>query len=421
MVVAGPVIWVAVEYMRSNFFFLAFPWVLAGHSQHASLSLIQVADITGVLGVSFLIVMVNSAVARAFIFWRYREGSLRNVAVSAGTAVVLAALALGYGAHRISAYSPREGPRILVVQGNVPQDLKEQSFKELETLGEQMKQDHIALTARVFKEPADLIIWPETMWPGFLFTDPAGFAQISALSAQTGAHILIGTQSYVFDEGSQRRNSAVVITPEGRADPNIYDKMFLVPISEYIPLESGLPVVKFIVSQMLPYESESLTHGTRLHVFEVAGSKFSVNICFELSIDSLCREARLAGAEYLVNISNDGWFTDSAELDLALGQGVFRAIENRMGVVRSVNTGISCFIDPLGRVELLEVDGRRKRVSGTLHRRVALSAGETVFTAWGNWFGFVNLLAALAVTLHAIWAFAKSKLATPVKIRENFS
>jgi apolipoprotein N-acyltransferase len=157
----------------------------------------------------------------------------------------------------------------------------------------------------------------------------------------------------------------------------------------------------------MPYDTESLSHGSSMQVFEVEGAKFSVLICFELSLDWLVRAARNAGAEYVINISNDGWFADSAELDLALGQGVFRAIENRMGVVRSVNTGISCFIDPLGRVKPLEVAGRRKQVSGTLHGRVALSGVKTVFASRGGWFGLANLAAAAAAAGHALARLAR--------------
>ncbi len=410
VILAGPVLWVAIEYARSNFSFLAFPWVLAGHTQHAVLTLIQIADVTGVYGVSFVILLVNSAIAQAFLFKKYREDSFRKVIISGAAAVAVVVLTLAYGAVRLGTLEWREGPTLLVVQGNVPQDLKEESFKQLETLGRKMKSDHIELTARVFEEQADLIVWPETMWPGFLFTDAPGFAQISAIAKKTGAHILIGTQRYVLDGTMKRRNSAVIITPAGRTLAAVYDKMFLVPVSEYVPLEDIIPAFKFAVSQMMPYESETLTHGTSLDVFEVAGAKFSVSICFELSLDWMVRRARNAGAEYLINISNDGWFTDSAELDLALGQGVFRAIENRMGVVRSVNTGISCFIDPSGKVDILEVGGMRKQVSGTLRRRVPLAQGSTIFMTAGNWFAMLALLCAAAVALHACGALFARKL-----------
>jgi len=398
---AGPVFWVAVEYARSNFTFLAFPWVLAGHTQHASLTLIQIADATGVYGVSFVILLVNSAIVQAFLFMKLKEGSLRKAVVSGAAAIAALVLVLAYGAVRLGTLKWEEGPALLVVQGNVPQDLKEESFKQLETLGRQMKRDHIELTAEAFGKRADLVVWPETMWPGFLLADMPGFAQISAIAKQTGAHILIGTQRYVLDGTLKRRNSAVVITPAGRALGAVYDKMFLVPVSEYVPLEDVLPVFKFAVSQMMPYESETLTHGTTLEVFDIAGAKFAVSICFELSLDWMARRARNAGAQYLINISNDGWFTDSAELDMALGQGVFRAIENRMGIVRSVNTGISCFIDPAGRVEIIEVNGRRKQVSGTIRRNVPLARGTTIFMTAGNWFALLMLLCAAALVLYA--------------------
>jgi len=398
--IAGPVIWVAVEYARSNFFFLAFPWMLAGHTQHEFLPVIQIADLAGVYGVSFVLVLVNSVIAHAFIYWRLKRGSLKSVLKWSAAAIAVLAGVITYGFWKINCVTWEEGASILVVQGNVPQDLKEESFKDLEILGRKMKRDHIELTREVTSKPTDLVVWPETMWPGFLHADPEGFAQISALAKQTNTFMLLGTQRYVFNGGSKRRNSAALITPDGKIE-GIYDKMFLVPVSEYVPLENALPFLKFTVSQMIPYESESLTHGEKMAVFDVAGSKFSVLICFELSFDWLVRRAINEGADYIVNISNDGWFRTSAELDLALSQGVFRAVENRTGVVRSVNTGISCFIDPLGRKKILEVDGRRKQVAGTLHGKVALRAGNTLFTRMGNWFAALNLLLAAAVALHA--------------------
>jgi apolipoprotein N-acyltransferase len=416
---AGPVLWVGVEYARSNFTFLAFPWMLAGHSQHAYLPLIQIADITGVFGVSFVVVLANAALAQALILRRFKEGSLRRVAIWGGVAAAVFALNLGYGLYRLGSVKWEEGPKLLVVQGNVPQDLKEESIKpkKLATLGRNMKREHIELAAEVFEKPSDLIVWPETMWPGALTTDPAGFAQVSALARQARTHILIGTQRYLFEDTPKRRNSAMLITPGGQVEKRVYDKMFLVPVSEYIPFEYTLPAIKFAVAQMMPYEAESLSHGTSMEVFDVAGAKFSVVICFELSLDWLVRMARNAGAQYVINISNDGWFCNSAELDLALGQGVFRAIENRMGVVRSVNTGISCFINPVGRVSFLEVGGRRKQVSGTLHSRVALAGGETVFSRFGSWFGLVNLLGAIAVAVYSCVAFARSKVIRDSKFR----
>lgn len=405
---AAPVMWVAMEYARSNFFFLAFPWVLIAHSQHASLSIIQIADFTGAFGVSFMVVLVNAAIAQALLTLFLSEGSRRLAYASGAAALLVLVLAYSYSLGRLWSIKWEEGPRVLVAQANIPQDLKEETLRDLERLGRQMKRHHIELTREAFKKRADLVVWPETMWPGFLLADPTGFAQVAALATQTRAHILIGTQRYVFEDEPRRRNSAVLITPEGRAVSRVYDKMFLVPVSEYTPLAETLPLLRYIITRMLPYETEPLTHGRSMEVFDVAGAKFSVVICFELSFDWLVRAARNAGAQYLINISNDGWFTDSAELDLALGQGVLRAIENRIGVVRSVNTGISCFINPLGKVtSVVEVDGDCKQVSGTLYDRVALGGGRTAFTVVGNLFALLNLLGAIAVAVYACVGLVK--------------
>jgi len=418
---AGPVLWVAVEYARSNFFFLAFPWVLAGHSQHAVLPLIQIADITGVFGVSFIVALLNAAIAQGLLFFIFKAGTLRRLIAAGAVAAGVLALTLGYGFWRLGALKWEEGPAILVVQGNVPQELKEASFKEIETLGREMKQEHIKLSTEVFRQPAQLVVWPETMWPGFLLTDPEGFAQIAELARQANAHILIGTQRYVFENGPKRRNSAVLITPRGRTEARVYDKIFLVPVSEYVPLADVLVFIKFIISQMLPYEAEPLTHGASMEVFDAAGSKFSVVICFELSLDWLVRKARNAGADYIINISNDGWFAGSAELDMAVVHGVFRAIENRMGVVRAVNTGISCFIDPAGRATVLEVKGKRKQVPGVIHGRVGLAGQKTVFSSVGGLFGQLNLLLGAALALYMCIGFVQARLGRAGKFTRKMS
>jgi apolipoprotein N-acyltransferase len=404
VIVAFPILWVALEYARSNFFFLSFPWLLLAHSQYANIKLIQVCDILGVFGLSAVIAFANTLIALFAHYVITRTGSLPRLAVTTAVFAALILLSLLYGNYRIHSVKLQEGPRVFIVQGNVPQDLKEESLRNPGESAEKIISDHLSLTAPALSEKVDLIVWPETMYPKSLLLSGDDLLLFSQIAKDSGASMLVGTQHCEVD-GSKTRtyNSAVFIRADGSVGGR-YDKMFLVPVGEYIPLENTLPLLGYAISKLYPYEYESLSEGEEMKIFPLNGRhSFACVICFELSFDWLVQKARLRGAQFIVNVSNDAWFLGdkwwqgSAELDLARSHAAFRAVENRIPIVRAVNRGISCIADPLGRIKDFDVKGERKNVEGTFTATFSLCAESPPFLTLGNLFACACLLTAFAV------------------------
>jgi apolipoprotein N-acyltransferase len=171
-------------------------------------------------------------------------------------------------------------------------------------------------------------------------------------------------------------------------------------MSETIPFDQEWPAFgNFIRETFLPEGFGTLEPGKEVPVFSLEGSRFSVSICYEISFAYLARRAREEGADFLVSISNDAWFKKGAELDLAKDQAIFRAVENRVGIARAANTGISSFVDPLGRSEILTKDGERKEVRGVLVREIWTSPSRTIYGRIGDLFAWCAVLGALFILL----------------------
>jgi len=353
-----------LEFLRSRLFWLAFPWALLPHTLYRAPHLLQSASIVGAFGTSFLIAAVNSFLAET-ITRRRRKPS------AAGLAVAFALLLLP------AAWMPKNRPskdgfKILVVQGNIPQSVKELALEEARGLLEmvanksvKVMDDHIRLTEEALQqERPDLIVWPETMVPGALLLQPNRYARLCLCVKRWGAPLLLGSEHRYK---CLPYNSALLLDPHNCLVRQRYDKTVLVPVGEYIPAQSLLPFFVYLVLQMMPYEPEDIQAGEQIRLFDVGKRRIYVPICFELSFDDVVREALDRGADLVVNISNDAWFEDSAELDLAVAQGVLRAIESRVPVVRCVNAGISCYISPSGRFKLLaDKKGRTKQIEGVM-------------------------------------------------------
>jgi len=428
---ALPVVWVGLEYVRGHLL-SGFPWFLLGHTQHGRLALIQIADLVGVAGVTFVVAAVNGLVVDLLvdpIFRRRDSGAARRRArlrpravASALVVVALVAGTLIYGRLRLAEgrRTITDGPTVAAIQGNIPQEIKHSGSIEDEI---RMLKDHVALTRDVVAQRPDLIVWPETMVPGtinveYLAHEPTGakadrvreyiavcrlFRQeIEALAAEGKAPMLVGNVTTRFDAagGRHRYNSALLIQPDGRTAAR-YDKMHLVPFGEYIPLKRTFPWLQ----DLTPFDYDhTVEPGEEPTVFRAGGARFAVAICFESTVPQVVRRLAYSSSDgkridFLVNISNDGWFRASSELPQHLAICTFRAVENRVGVVRAVNTGISAFIDPNGRVvKELERAGRRRGVEGTLVGRVAVDGRVAPYSRHGEWFAAV-MAGLLAVAL----------------------
>lgn len=394
LILAAPILWTAYEYLRSVVPVIKFPWLLAGQTQVPWLQVIQAADLGGVYLLTFVMAVANAAVAQAALEWKmpFRR---TKILLLGGLPVGLILACHIYGVIRIRTIRMEEGPTVALVQGNIPQEIK------LTGQGRRMMEEYFTLSMRCLKDQPDLLVWPETMYPWPLMEEEwQGEPETSrrfyrgerdrllGIARRGKTHLLIGALRKV---GEEMRNSAYHISERGEFLGR-YDKIDLVPLGESIPFAQGWPAFgRFLKENFLPKGFGSLKPGTELPIFEVQGSRFAVSICYEISFAGLAREARRKGAEFFVSISNDAWFKQGPEMDFAKDQAIFRAVENRVGIARAANTGISSFVDPVGRSHLLTRGGRRKEIEGTLVREIRTSTQMSLYCRWGDLFAWVIL------------------------------
>ena len=351
--------WVALEYIRTNMITVGFPWVLLGYSQSSFLPLIQIADITGVYGISFLIIMVNMFVFSVLSYWLRRKvaeipakgvstAHIYRLPVKEGLLVFIILMSvLVYGFIRI--YQMDEVSknwktlRIGIAQGNIDQGKKwEVSFQK--EIVEIYKNSTLALA----KQGARLIIWPESAVPFHLQSEKELGNEIYNIAKASNAYLLTGADSYGLGVGGEIKyyNSAFLISSGGEIIGK-YDKIHLVPFGEYVPLKKYLPFIHKLVVGVGDFSS-----GKWFQPLEFDGNSFGVLICFESIFPELARGFIKEGAGFLVNITNDAWFGKTSAPYQHFSQAIFRAVENKVFLIRAANTGISGVVDPVGRIKL---------------------------------------------------------------------
>ncbi len=395
-----------------------FSWRFLAHSQYRNIPLIQISDIFGAAGVSFIIAMANGAISETILSVRnsvYKNSArLGNVLL-----ILILAAALFYGRYRIE-QTPQfveAGPKIGVVQSNVPIE----SAKEIEP-AEKTFLDMLAESRKCLLEAEPvLIIWPETMVEAILddsYLRLLGEDSITKLFHRTlirhadeGIYLLVGAfggKAEIAGEQIEMKtnyNSAFLYEPNGIGPRQSYNKIHLVPFGEYMPLKDHLPFLYNFLMALTPYtEDYILDAGTEYTIFKMPMRdriySFGAMICFEDTIPKIGRKLTLSAAslsgdknqnkradppagevslkaDWLVNITNDGWFVKkrggkikaTSELSQHTAICVFRAVENRLSVIRCANTGISCFIDSLGNIK----DGFS---AGTLEKKALQRTGQ---------------------------------------------
>ncbi len=335
-----PFIWIILESIQSHLF-TGFGWALLGYSQYENLPLIQIADFSGVYGVSFVIMLVNVAVYRAF------QRSFRSSVV----AFLVLVMVFGYGAEKLKNRGEEENIKISVIQGNIPQNVK---WDPDATDFIMDRFTDLSRTAAL--DDPSLIVWPETSFPGFFESDRELTKEVLDLSRELGIPFLIGANT---ENGIDIFNSAVLISEKGEIVDK-YDKIHLVPFGEYVPFSDRIPVLRDLVLG----EFGEFTKGEEYKVFSLK-RKFATLICFEDIFPEMSRKFVQNGAEFLIVITNDAWYGKSGAPYQHAACSVFRAIENRVPVVRSANTGYSCFIDSSGRIfDAVEKDNSNLFITG---------------------------------------------------------
>jgi len=345
--VAISCLWTGMEFCRAHFF-SGIPWSFLGHSQYPWLYLIQISDVTGVYGISFLIVLTNISIYFAFSNITERK----NAAVILFLPLFLTIVTLTYGSFRLTQFSSPEVviktniqaekdsasglKSIAVIQISVSQEEKWDKEKWQDILSTLLELSESAL-----KEGADLVVWPETTVPFYLeqqIPDP-----VKQLFRKYQATLFTGGPRYSGSPGHYTFHNSAYQINDGRI-VNIYNKIHLLPFGEYFPL-GFIDVLKLRYSAPRQYSS-----GNNSLVFNDQTGRFGALICFEVLFPELTRNMVAQGADFIVNLSNDAWFGRTSEHYQHFTMSVFRAVECRRPLVRSSNTGISGFIDTTGRI-----------------------------------------------------------------------
>ncbi|MDZ4803448.1 MAG: apolipoprotein N-acyltransferase [Candidatus Eisenbacteria bacterium] len=341
LVLSAPGLWVLLEILRCSFV-LGFPWGVVGGSQWAALDWIQMASLGGVHLLSFVIVAINGTLVAALL----DRGPRRMFWLAAGLLLIVVPWLHGRGerARIDAALSTLPTVSVALIQPNTGYD-KWDGARRTEIITGLVQASLAA--ARVTNE-STLLVWPETATPTLLRFDPPNLALVRSVGQTTGRALFTGFPDQERDgpsrEGGASRlryyNSAGLFLPdEGLVE--YAPKARLVPFAEWMPLP-GLNRVNFGQSNFTPAES--------LHVFRGWKEPFGALICIESIFPAQSRKLVASGARFLVNVTNDQWFGDSGAPWQHLSLAVFRSIETRAGMARAANTGVSCIIDPVGRI-----------------------------------------------------------------------
>ena len=378
VLMTSPAVWTALEYVRGRLF-TGFPWELLGYSQYKSLWTIQIADLTGVYGVSALVVLVNAALtlllrAARGRMWRHRPLDRSTILATLSVALTLVAAVQIYGALRLrqvdAAAEAANKTRVAVVQGNIDQAIKWDPDFQMVTAAK-----YNALSLKIARS-ADLIIWPETATPFYLFQDKRPTEVVLDGIKTAGRDFIIGSPYLVSSQnGEAYFNSAYLITAEGNALGR-YDKVHLVPFGEYVPLKRWLPFIDKMVAMVGDFKT-----GEPGRTLQWNSRPIGMLICYEAIFPELARAMTQNGAVLLVNITNDAWFGFTSAAYQHFSMSVLRAVENRRALARAANTGISGFVDAGGRIaaptELMQ--------DATSVSELALVEIHTFYTRWGDW------------------------------------
>jgi apolipoprotein N-acyltransferase len=380
-----PFLWVAVELARTRI--TGFPWNLLGISQVDNVALCRLAGWTGVYGISFEIVLVNVALAAAFLIPKQKRSSMLVAALAA--AAVLQAGKL------IEAPPAKADRAALLVQENVPVSANWTQPGFFQQTLTQLTDLTVKSVATNASAKVDLIVWPES--PAPFFTNDARFRDaVSDMAREANTWTVAGSIGTDAPSASRQDspifNSAALVSPAGEWTAR-YDKAHLVPFGEYLPFPS-----LFSFAGGLTKEVGEFGRGSSRKPLDAGGTRLGVFICYESIFPDEVRQFANDGAQVFVNISNDGWYGDSGAYAQHLNQTRMRAIENDRWILSATDTGVTASIDPMGRVDARVP--RKERT--TLVAPYSLTSVTTFYTRHGDWFAYacaIILIAALLMRL----------------------
>jgi len=416
----GAAAWVGMEMFVARVFG-GFAWDLLGVSQFRMTPLIQISSVTGVYGLSFLIVWLSLSLTSAgvMVIKRPHGRSVWVGEVFLPTIVVAVLFNFGMRELRREPASART-IRLTLIQPSIPQELIWDQANDTRRFDELIQLSELAL-----RNQTDCIIWPEAAVPRMLLHDKETYESVTGLARRHQVWMIVGSDDAEPRPGAaagrpeyEFYNSSFLISPEGKVIER-YKKRDLVMFGEYVPLRRWLPFLKYLT----PIEEGGFTPGTKTVPFGLASLqvKTQVLICFEDIFPQLARENLRPDIDFLVNLTNDGWFGQGAAQWQQAATGLFRAVENHLPLVRCSNNGLTCWVDDRGVLRDVLADAQGTiygkgflpvelplPAAGTLH-------AQTFYTRHGDWFGWdcsgVALLW-LAVKISKCWRGSTEAVAT---------
>ncbi len=380
-----PPLWVALEYLRS-WLFTGFPWAVIGYSQQDFSLAIQSCDVTGIYGVSLMLMVVNCAIAGVI---SQPKSRLTWFGVAATVAICISHF--GYGVWRESQPLEQrdETLRVALIQGNIDQEQKWAADKR-----EYSVDRYRSLSLEAARQQPDLLIWPEAATPFFLQDQSELTAQVKILPRQLQTPLLVGSPAYnqLSENQYQYFNSAFLLSTKGERLGRS-DKNHLVPFGEYVPLGSVLSFINKLVSGVGDFSPG------KVQPLPLNNHQLGVLICYEAIFPELARDYVRRGSDLLVNLTNDAWFGRSSAPWQLLAMTRFRAIENRIWIARVANTGVSALISPAGRVTLQGPIFVPLQLVGD----VGMGAEATFYTRFGDIFAYICLVISGIFLVIVLW------------------
>ncbi|MBI4823355.1 MAG: apolipoprotein N-acyltransferase [Nitrospirae bacterium] len=341
----APLMWVSLEFVRS-YALTGFPWSSIGYSQYKLIPLIQFVDITGIYGVSFLLMAVNGAIADIFILKERKDKmplfSTMPTIAGYGALISITLMAVLYGYLRLNELPTGVTFRASIIQGNIPQELKWSPEYQRDVI-----ETYKDMTLSANSLSPSLIVWPESAVPFYFMNDPTLTEELIEFQRSLDTYLLFGAitiKAVSKDAPPELSNSAILLNRLSEVG-YVYDKIHLVPFGEYVPLRRMLFFVDKLVAGIGDY-----TRGDRYIKAEAPFGRFGTLICYEIIFPGLVRKFYTKDGDFIVTITNDAWFGDTGGPYQHWSMAVFRAIENRKPLIRAANTGISGFIDSNGRI-----------------------------------------------------------------------
>ena len=378
---AAPFLWVALEFGAMYMPAIGFPWNLLGYVAAGNLAFVQITSITGIFGLSFVVAAYNGLLAWAVLqFSQYKKAECKWLG-GATAALILIALAgpqfvprtsANHVAHLVQTNFP--------VSNGYPTDWMKTHAAEMDQL------EQISIDAA--QKASGIVVWPEVPAP-FSLQDADFHARAQRIARGAGNGFLVGVIDWKPLGNGQlgASNSAALLDANGALD-FIYDKIHLVPFSEYVPWRSWFFFARDLTSLIGDFQP-----GSQYKVGKIAGGPFSVYICYEAIFPNEVRRFTLGGAQLFINISDDGWFGGSGAPQQHLAMARVRAVENRRWLLRDTNDGVTVSVDPYGRIAARLQPNTR----GELDAPYAFRSDLTMFTRWGDWLPWLCVLIALVL------------------------